>query len=123
VRWAAALEPDAGAFQAIRKDTLEPLLGRSAFKLRGWAPPRHGGAVVRAFGTPLDGTVSLRPAGQPPYQLSLPNPAGRVLRTSSHGLSFRHRLNYIVCGQSRLRVAIRSSRRSGEAFKLQIQRP
>ena len=122
-RWAAALEPDAAAFQAIREDTLEPWVGRSALQLRGWAPPRHGGAAVRAFGTPLDGTVSLRPAGRPRYRLSLLNPAGRVLRTSRSGLSFGHRLNYTVCGQPRLRVAIRSSRRSGGAFELQIQRP
>jgi hypothetical protein len=122
-RWAAALKPDAGAFQAIREDTLEPWLGRSALKLRGRAPPRHRGAAVRAFGTPLDGTVSLRPGGRPRYELSLLNPAGRVLRTSRHGLSYGHRLNYTVCGQSQLRVAIRSSRRSGGAFKLQIQRP
>ncbi len=122
-RWAAALKPDAAAFQAIREDTLEPWLGRSAFKLRGRAPPRYAGAAVRAFGTPLDGTVSLRPAGRSRYQLSLLNPAGRVLRTSRHGLSFGHRLNYTVCGQSQLRVAIRSARRSGGAFKLQIQRP
>jgi hypothetical protein len=122
-RWAAALKPDEAAFQAIREDTLEPWLGRSAFKLRGRAPPRHGGAAVRAFGTPLDGTVSLRPASRRRYDLSLLNPAGRVLRTSRHDLSFRHQLNYTVCGQSRLRVAIRSSHRSGGAFKLQIQRP
>jgi hypothetical protein len=122
-RWAPALKPDEGAFQAIREDTLEPWLGRSAFRLQGRTLPRHGGAAVRAFGTPLDGTVSLRPAGRPRYELSLLNPAGRVLRTSRHGLSFRHQLNYTVCGQSRLRVAIRSSRRSGGAFKLQIQRP
>ncbi len=122
-RWAAALKPDEAAFQAIREDTLEPWLGRSAFKLRGRTPPRYTGAAVRAFGTPLDGTVSLRPAGRQRYQLSLLNPAGRVLRTSRHGLSIGHQLNYTVCGQSQLRVAIRSARRSGGAFKLQIQRP
>lgn len=122
-RWAAALKPDEAALEAIREDTLEPWLGRSTFKLDGQAPPRHGGAAVRAFGTPLDGTVSLRPVTEPRYQLSLLNPAGRVLRTSRQGLSFGHQLNYTVCGQSHLRVAIRSSRRSGGAFKLQIQRP
>ena len=122
-RWVRALEPDPAAFEAIREDTLDPWLGRSAFKLRGRVPPRREGAAVRAFGTPLDGTVSLRPAGRPRYDLDLLNPAGRVLRTSRHGLSFRRQLNYTVCGQSRLRVAIRSSRHTGGAFKLQIQRP
>lgn len=122
-RWVRSLQPDTGAFEAIREDTLDPWLARSAFKLRGRVPPRHDGPAVRAFRTPLDGTVSLRPAGQPLYDLSLLGPAGHVLRTSRHGLSFGHRLNYTVCGQTRLRVAIRSSRRSGGAFKLQIQRP
>lgn len=122
-RWVSALEPDPGALRAIRKDTLDPWLGRTAFRLRGHVPPRRGGAAVRAFRTPLDGTVSLRPAGRPRYDLSLLNPAGRVLRSSRHDLSFRRQLNYTVCGQSRLNVAVHSSRRAGGAFKLQIQRP
>lgn len=122
-RWVRSLEPDAGAFRAIREDVLDPWSGRSAFNLRGLVPPRQDGAAVRTFRTPLDGTVSLRPAGLRRYSLSLLNPAGHVLRTSRHGLSFRHRLNYTVCGQSRLRVALRASHRHGEAFNLQIQRP
>jgi hypothetical protein len=122
-RWVRSLEPDPTAFQAIREDTLEPWQGRRAFRLRGRVPARREGALVKAFGTPLDGTVSLRPAGRRRYDLDLLNPAGRVLRTSRHGLSFRHRLNYTVCGQSRLRVAIHASNRAGGAFELQIQRP
>lgn len=122
-RWLAALEPDPNSLEAIREDTLDPWLGRSAFKLRGRVPPRQKGAAVRTFGTPLDGTVSLRPAGRPLYDLSLLNPAGRVLRTSRHGFGLRHQVNYTVCGQSQLRVAIRASHRFGGAFKLQIQRP
>jgi hypothetical protein len=122
-RWVSSLKPDPGAFEAIREDTLEPWFGRTAFRLRGRAPQRHDGAAVRIFGTPLDGIVSLRPAGRPRYDLSLLNPAGHVLRSSRHGLSFNHQLNFTVCGQSQLRVAIRSFRRFGGAFKLQIQRP
>jgi hypothetical protein len=123
-RWVHSLKPDATSFEAIREDVLDPWLGRDAFRLRGRMPPRGGGEAIRAFRTPLDGTVSLRPAlGQPRYDLSLLNPAGRVLRTSRHGHSLGGRLNFTVCGQSRLRVAIRSHRRAGGAFKLQIQRP
>jgi len=122
-RWVSALEPDADALEAIREDTADPWRGRRAIKLRGRVPPRRDGPAVRTFGTPLDGTVSLRPASRPLYDLSLLNPAGRVLRTSRHGFSLRHQVNYTVCGQSRLRVAIRSSHRVGGAFKLQIQRP
>ena len=86
-------------------------------------PPLRDGAALRAFETPLDGLVSLRPAGRPRYSLSLLNPAGHVLRSSRHGLSFRHRLNFTVCGQSQLRVALRAAHRRGGAFKLQVQRP
>jgi hypothetical protein len=122
-RWAPGLKPDEAAFQAIGEDTLNPWLGRSVLKLRGRVPGRHGGAEIRAFGTPLDGTVSLRPASQRHYDLRLLGPAGHVLRTSRRDLSFRHQLNYTVCGQSRLRVAVRSFHGPGGAFKLQIQRP
>jgi hypothetical protein len=122
-RWLRSLEPDPAAFEAIRADTLEPWRGRSAFRLRGRIPRQHRGTAVRTFRTPLDGAISLRPAGRPLYDLDLLNPAGRVLRTSRHGLGSGHQLNYTVCGQSRMRVAIRPSRRAGGAFKLQIQRP
>ncbi len=122
-RWLDALQPDADALAAIREDALEPWSGRRAFGLRGRLPSRREGAAVRTFPTPLDGTVSLRPDGWRSYGLSLLNAAGHVLRTSRHGLSFGHRLNFTVCGQSRLRVAIRSRRPDRGAFKLQVQRP
>lgn len=122
-RWVRSLKPDAAAFLAIREDVLDPWLGRSAFGLRGRLPPRHDGPAVRAFRTPLDGTVSLRAGGEPRYDLNLMNPAGRVLRSSRTSPGTGRQLNYTVCGQSKLRVAIRSSHRLGGAFELQIQRP
>jgi len=121
-RWVRALKPDAGALRAIREDALDPWRGRRAFSLRGRLPGRQGRPAVRGFPTPIDGMVSLRPSGSHRYDLSLLNPAGRVLRSSRHGLSFRHRLNFTVCGQSSLRLALRSKLRPG-AYKLQIQRP
>jgi len=122
-RWVRSLEPDAGAFEAIREDVLRPWSGRTALRLRGRVPPRRAGAAVRVFQTPLDGLVSLRPAGRPRYSLSLLNPAGHILRGSRHGLRFRRRLDFTVCGQSKLRVALRAAHRRGGAFRLQIQRP
>jgi len=122
-RWVRSLEPDAGALEAIREDTLDPWLGRTPLKLRGRVPPRRDGAVVRTFRTPIDGTVSLRPASRSRFDLDLLNPLGRLLRSSHHGLSLGHRLNFTVCGQSQLRVAIRASGASSGPFKLQIQRP
>lgn len=122
-RWLRALEPDAAALEAIREDTLNPWLGRTPLRLRGRVPPRRDGPVLRTFGTPTDGVVSLRPASGSRFDLDLLNPLGRLLGSSRHGLSFRHRLNFTVCGQSRLRVAISSASRASGAFKLQILRP
>lgn len=122
-RWVDALEPDAEALEAIREDTLNPWLGRTPLKLRGRVPSRRDGPVLRTFGTPLDGTVSVRPASRSRFELDLLNPLGRLLRSSRHGLGFGHRLNFTVCGQSQLRVAIRATGASSGAFKLQIQRP
>lgn len=122
-RWVRSLAPDANAMRAIREDTLHPWLGRTAFTFRGRIPKGRDQAVTKAFRTPLDGTVSLHPVGRPRYDLDLLNPLGRVLRTSHHGFSFGHRINYTVCGQSRLRVAIHAFRHAAGAFKLQIQRP
>jgi hypothetical protein len=67
--------------------------------------------------------VSLHPAGGPRYGLDLLSPAGRLLRTSRRDLSFGHRLNFTVCGQSRLRVAVRAHRRHGGTYDVLIQRP
>lgn len=122
-RWVRSLQPDAIAMRAIREDVTRPWSGRTAVTLRGRVPGRRDRAVTKTFQTPIDGTVSLRPVGARRYKLDLLNPLGRVLRTSRHGFSFGHRINYTVCGQSRLRVAVRSSRRASGAFKLQIQRP
>ena len=119
-----ALKPGPAAFRAIRADTLEPWLGRESLLFSGRVPPRGSGSLVKSFRTPLDGAVSLRPARfRHRYRLSLLNPAGHVLRTTRQGLSPRHQLNFTVCGQSRLSVQIRSDRRAGEPFELQVQRP
>lgn len=123
-RYLPALRPGRAAFEAIREDTLEPWLGRSSFLLSGLAPPPNSGAAVRTFRTPLDGAVSLHPASfRHRYRLNLLSPAGRVVRSTRQGLSLRHQLNFTVCGQRRLSVQIRSSRRAEEPFQLQVQRP
>lgn len=123
-RYLPALRPGPAAFEAIREDTLEPWLGRSGFLLSGLAPPRQSGPIVRSFRTPLDGAVSLRPASfRHRYRLNLLSPKGQVVRSTRQGLSLRHQLNFTVCGQRRLSVQIRSSRRGEEPFRLQVQRP
>ncbi|HWW68132.1 MAG TPA: hypothetical protein VNY83_09135 [Solirubrobacterales bacterium] len=123
--WIPSLKPNAAAFRAIREDTLHPWRGRTSFKLRGLAAGRGGAATVESFRTPLDGEVSLGPVGEPGlgYQLSLSNPSGKVLRSSRRGATFHHRLDYTVCGQPRLRVAVRSTRPGADPFRLTVQRP
>jgi hypothetical protein len=122
-RWLPSLEPGAAALQALREDVLKPWTSRRSSRLAGRLRGRRDGPVVRRLRTPLDGMVSLRPAGKHRrYGLSLLSRAGQLLRSSRDGLSFGRRLNFTVCGQSSLRLAI-SSRRSGPAYKLEIQRP
>lgn len=123
--WLPALRPDAGSFQAIREDTLSPWQGRTSFFLSGRLPARGEGAAVETLRTPLDGTVSLRPSSlrRHGYELALRSRAGRLLRSSRNGLGPRHQLDYTVCGQSKLQLVIRSTRRHPTPFKLRIQRP
>jgi hypothetical protein len=124
-RYASALKPTAASFTAIREDTLNPWRGRKRFTLSGHVPARGEGAAVESLRTPLDGMVSLRPSSLRGrgYELALRSRAGRLLRSSRHGLGPRHQLDYTVCGQHRLHLLIRSTRSHGGRFHLQIQRP
>jgi hypothetical protein len=121
--WSPALRPTAASLRALRDDALRPWLGRHSFTVAGRVP--RDGAVVQEFRTPFDGRVSIGPAGSRElgYELVIRNRAGETLRSSRQGVSFRHRLDYTVCGQSRLRVAVRALGRPGKRFKLTIQRP
>lgn len=121
--WAPALRPTAASLAALRKDTLRPWLGRYSFTISGRVP--RDGAIVQEFRTPFDGLVSIGPAGDRElgYELLIRNRDGRTLRSSRQGVSFHHRLDYTVCGQSRLRVAVRALGTPGKRFTLTVQRP
>jgi hypothetical protein len=127
IRWRyfPALKPNAPSLRAIREDTLSPWRGRTSFVLAGRVPARGEGAAVEFLRTPLDGTVSLRPSRlrRHGYELALRSRAGRLLRSSRNGLGPRHQIDYNVCGQSRLRLEITSTRAHGGPFRLRIQRP
>ncbi|MFL5900325.1 MAG: ImmA/IrrE family metallo-endopeptidase [Solirubrobacterales bacterium] len=123
-RYSAGLRPTPASFQAIQEDTLSPWRQRTSFVLSGHVPARGEGAAVEILKTPLDGTVSLRPSlRRRGYELALRSRAGRLLRRSHHALGPRNRLDYTVCGESRLRLVITSTRRHRTPFKLQVQRP
>jgi len=121
--WTPALRPTAATLRALRRDTLRPWSGRRSFTISGRVP--RGGAIVREFRTPFDGRVSIGPVGRPQlgYQLVIRNRSGKALRSSRQGVSSRHRLDYTVCGQSRLRVAVQATGRPGKRFELTVQRP
>ncbi len=119
--WAPALRPTRESLRALRLDTLRPWLGRHSFTVSGRIP--KSGVAVQEFSTPFDGQVSIGPAGERGlgYELAIRNRSGKTLRSSRQGVSFRHRIDYTVCGQSRLRVA--ATGRPGKRFELTIQRP
>jgi hypothetical protein len=122
-RWPDALRPDPTAMRLIREDTLRPWTGREGLRVGGRLPRGRDAAAVRVLATPLDGLVSLRPDGGRRYGVSLLDRAGGVLRGSRRVAGVGSRLNFTVCGQSRLRVAIQSLGRAGGPFTLRIQRP
>ena len=122
-RWLRELAPTADSFRAIQEDTLSPWQGRTSFVLSGRVPARGEGAAVESLPTPLDGTVTLRPVGlhRRGYELALRSRAGRLLRSSRPHA--RRQLDFTVCGQSRLRLEIRSRSTRPTPYRLQIQRP
>jgi hypothetical protein len=122
--WAPSLRPDARALRAIREDTLIPWEGRTRIRLAGPARPA-GRGLVRSFATPLDGRVSLEPAAgvASPFDVSLWSGRGRVLRSADTAASRGSRLNFTVCGQSRLRVVFASRRGARPPVPLLVERP
>jgi len=121
--WAPALHPTAASLAALRRDTLHPWTARHSLTVEGRVP--KSGAVVQEFRTPFDGRVSIGPVGEPGlgYRLAIRNQSGHLLRSSREGVSFRHRLDYTVCGQTRLRVAVQAAGKPGKRFRLTVQRP
>jgi len=122
-RWTGYLKPTPATFEAIVEDVLDPWRARRTLTIRGRFPAR--GAAVHWLQTPLDGRLSLWPESlrRRGYRVVLRNSNGRVLRTSRQGIGPQRRLDYTVCGQSRLGIAIKPSRRSAGTYELQIQRP
>jgi hypothetical protein len=124
-RWLRELEPNAASFRAIQEDTLSPWRARTRFVLSGRVPARGEGAAVESLPTPLDGMVTLRPAGlhRRGYELALRSRAGGLLRSFRPRPPARNRMHFTVCGQSHLRLEIRSRLPHPTPYRLQIQRP
>jgi hypothetical protein len=124
-RWLPDLAPTAESFQAIQEDTLSPWRARTSFVLSGRVPARGEGAAVELLPTPLDGTVTLRPVGlhRRGYELALRSRAGRLLRSFRPSPAPPGQMHFTVCGQSRIRLEIRSRLDRPTPYRLQIQRP
>jgi hypothetical protein len=121
--WAPSLRPSAVSLRALQRDVLRPWVGRHTYTISGRVPRR--GAVVKTIPTPQDGMVSIGPVGDRGrgYEVTIHNNAGKLLRSSRQGVSFYHRLDYTVCGQSKLRIAVRPLGAPGRKFTLTVQRP
>ena len=124
-RWLRELAPSTESFRAIQEDTLTPWQGRTSFTLTGRVPARGEGAAVESLPTPLDGTVTLRPVGlhRRGYDLALRSRAGRLLRSLRPRPNARKQLDFTVCGQSRLRLEIRSRSPRPTPYRLQVRDP
>jgi hypothetical protein len=122
--WIHSLKPDPRAFAAIRRDVLDPWVGRRGFTDSGRLPTRGRHATAKAFRTPLDGRVSLWLRGPHPgrFELILRSRSGRKLRAAA-GLGPGRPLEFTVCGQSRLRAVVERRGARGGRFTLAVQRP
>ena len=112
--WASSLEPDEGAFEAIRQDVSTPWTGNTI--TRYTAQLNRGQTSKATFVTPLDGGISVKlkgPAGTD-FDLALLAKNGRVLKKSARSGS-RESIRYAVCGQAKMKFAVRSYRGSGTA--------
>jgi hypothetical protein len=122
--WSESLEPGRPSFRALRADTLLPWRHRSRFVLAGTVGERVGASAVKRFRTPLDGFLSVRLRGTPNSQLDLllRDRKGRLL-ASSRRLGGGEQVNFVVCGQSRMRAVVKRTGAGAGAFSLVVRRP
>lgn len=118
-RWAPSLRPNAAAYAAIRRDILSPwapeLLERRGRLTSGRA--RH----TYALRPKSDGSVQVTMTGSGGLDLGLFDSRGRLLAIAA-GRSSSERLNYVVCGERKLRLVVLGSRPPGE-YRLKISLP
>ena len=118
-RWSGpgspALRPSAASLRALRAGHPAALAGPDrSFTVSGRVP--RSGAVVREFRTPFDGrSASARPASPARLRADHPQPLRQAPALLAPGRLPGHRLDYTVCGQSRLRVAVQAHRRRASA--------
>ena len=122
--WIDSLKPNRRSLRMIRADALRPWSGRKRTVVTGRLPKDGRTILVERLRTPLDGNLGLRLEGpsRPDFDLLLRDRRGRVLR-SSNGIDSAERVNYTVCGTSRLRAVVKRSGRGGGRFRLTILRP
>lgn len=123
-QFAASLLPDAGAFDAIRRDVVTPWNGPKVSSVRRRL---SGGRRVTTFPVrySLDGTVSLKLAGPRKSNYDIQVLEGRRVSASSHAAGSRDRLAGTVCRDGLIgSVNVRVRRRSGSGpFTLRISVP
>jgi hypothetical protein len=122
--WSESLEPGRASFRALRADTLVPWRHRSRFVLAGTVGDRIGSTEVKRFRTPLDGLLSVRLSGSPGsgLDLLLRDRKGRLLATSRR-VGVGEQVNFVVCGQARMRAVVQRAGPGPGAFRLVVRRP
>ena len=121
--WTPSLQPDAGAFKAIRQDVLHPWAHRTRLVITGRLEPGQKAAVER-LSTPLDGSLTLRLQGpsRAEFDLLLRDRQGRLLQ-ASRGVGSSELINFTVCGQTRLRAVVKRAGRGAGPFSIVVRRP
>jgi hypothetical protein len=116
--------PDEAALQAVEQDVVRPWTAPTTTRWSGRVGSRKADRRVFSLATPLDGelTAELRlPRGRLDT-LELLAADGRVLARGLWSGTRTRRLGFVVCGQRRLSLRVRSAGAAG-SFALTVARP
>jgi hypothetical protein len=116
--------PDEAALRAVEQDVVRPWTGQTTTRWSGRFRPLGARRRVYSVATPLDGelTAELR---VPPGRLDgleLLTADGRLLTRGLWSGTQTRRLSFVVCGQRRLVLRVRSAGPAG-SFDLTLSRP
>jgi len=115
-----SLRPNAAAYAAIERDVLEP-----------WAPTKSElpGSLTRPHARkayPLtienDGMLQVRMTAGSDVGVGLLDSRGRLVAVAAKPGTTHERLNYLVCGQRKLKLVVEAGQQPGD-YRLQVSQP
>jgi hypothetical protein len=118
--YASSLRPNAASFAAIERDVLEPW-APTKFELKG-SLSRPRARKVYPLRIENDGWVKVQISGGGDLDIGLLDSRGRFIAVSIKPGTARDRLNFLACGERKLKLVVEDVRLPGE-YRLQVSQP